>query len=165
MALLDPVRNMYGALTRVSEEAGSLLGVADSRGLMGVVKKLMGMAPEDMKQTVDETLGLGTLDLLAAGDKAAVETVLGFRKYCSDFLDELVELRDILVKFNSDDPAEKSEALSEMKALTAPKGQAPGRARRERALETEMAKVRDTLGQIAELAATGEKGVRNTTQG
>ena len=155
MSLLDPVRNMYGVLSKVSEEAGSLLGIADSRGLMGVVKKLAGMAPEDMKQTVDETLGVATLDLFAAGDKAAVETVLGFRKYCSDFLGEFVELRDILVKFTSDDPAEKSDALSEMKALTSVKGQVSGRARGERALVGEMAKLRDTLGQITELAAKG----------
>lgn len=155
MSFLDPVRNMYGALAKVSEEAGSLLGIADDRGLMGVMKKVMGMAPEDLKETVDATLGVGTLDLFAAGDKAAVETVLGFRKYCSDFLDELVELRDVLVKFSSEDPAEKSEALSEMKAMTAVKGQAPGHARRERALVGEMARLRDTLGQIAELAAKG----------
>lgn len=75
MSFLDPVRNMYGALAKVSEEAGSLLGIADDRGLMGVMKKVMGMAPEDLKETVDATLGVGTLDLFAAGDKAAVETV------------------------------------------------------------------------------------------
>jgi len=155
MSFLDPVRNMYGVLAKAGEEAGSLLGIADSRGVMGVMKKVMGMAPEDMKQTVDEILGVGTLDLFASGDKSAVETVLGFRKYCSDYLDELVVLRDILVKFNSDDPAEKSAALSEMKAMTAVKGQAPARARRERALEGDLSRLRDTLRQVSELAAHG----------
>lgn len=160
MSLLDPLKNMYGVITQASEQAGSLLGIADDRGLLGAMKKVMGMAPEDMKQTVDETLGVATLDLVAAGDMSAVEIVIGWRKFCSDYLDELVVIRDVLVKFNSDDPAEKSEALSEMKAMTAA-SQAPGHARRERALESEMAKMRDTLGQIADLAANGAEGVRS----
>ena len=155
MSLLDPVRNMNGVLAKASEQAGSLLGIADDRGLMGVMKKVMGMAPEDMKQAMDEILGIGILDLLTAGDKAAVETVLAFRSYVSDYLDELVLLRDIVVKFPSDDPAERSKSLSEMKALTAASIQAPGRARRERALEGEIAKLRSTLGQVSELAARG----------
>lgn len=159
--MLDPLKNMYGVITQASEQAGSLLGIADERGLMGVMKKVMGMAPEDMKETVDETLGVASLDLFAAGDTSAVEIVIGWRKYCSDYLDELVVVRDLLIKFNSDDPAEKREALSEMKAMTAA-GQAPGHSRRVRALEGEVAKLRDTLGQITELAADGAGNARSS---
>lgn len=164
MSLLDPLRNMYGVMSQAGAQASELLGIADERGIMGVVKKIMGLAPEDMKETVDEILGTATLDLVAAGDKASVETVLGFRKYCYEYLDELVILRDVLLKFHSEDPAEKRAALIEMKTMTTASKGAPGHARRERALEGEIAALRDTLGQIAELAAGGPIDGGNSKQ-
>ena len=46
----------------------------------------MGLDPEGMKKIVDETLGTGVLDSLAAGDETPVQTVLEFRQYCMDLL-------------------------------------------------------------------------------
>jgi hypothetical protein len=112
---------------------------------------------------VKEILGAGALDLLAAGDKPAVDTVLEFRKYCSEFMGEFIELRDILVKFHSDQAELKSEAVGEMKAMIAAKAQAPGRMRRERALEAERATLGQTLEQISALAAGAASEIRKNT--
>ena len=152
MALLDPIKNIYGMLAKASEEAGSLLGIADARGMTGVLRNLMGLDPEGMKKIIDETLGTGVLDSLAAGDETPVQTVLEFRQYCMDLLGDFVHLRDILVKFNSEDPEVRRESVSEMKTACG-KGQAVGGPRRVQALDAEVKKLKAKLADIAALAS------------
>ena len=153
MAFLDPVKNIYGMLAKASEEAGSLLGIADSRGMTGVLRNLMGLDPEGMKKVIDETLGTGILDSLASGDETPVQTVLEFRQYCMDLLGEFVKVRDILMKFNSEVPEVRRESVSEMKALASPRGQAVGGPRRVQALDAEVKKLKAKLADIAALAS------------
>ena len=123
MALLDPVKNVYGMLSKASEEASSLLGIAGARGVSGVLRNLMGLDPEGMRKIIDETLGTGIIDSLASGDQTPVPTVLEFRQYCIDLLGEFVELRDTLVKFNSEDAEVKrlKVKLEDISALASQK--------------------------------------------
>jgi len=155
MSLLGPVKNLYGTLARVGEEASTLLGVADSRGITGVLRSVMGLDPEGMLKVVDETLGAGLIEMLSAGDRSGVETTLEYRRYCMDFMGEFIELRDLLVKFDSDEPGMREEALGEMKAIMASRGQTTASARHARALEAELDDARHTFEEIAALAGRG----------
>jgi len=153
MALLDPVKNVYGMLSKASEEASSLLGIAGARGVSGVLRNLMGLDPEGMRKIIDETLGIGIIDSLASGDQTPVPTVLEFRQYCIDLLGEFVELRDTLVKFNSEDAEVKRESLIEMKAAASRRSQSGGGGRRVQALEAEVKRLKVKLEDISALAS------------
>ena len=152
MALLEPVRNIWGLIGKASEEAGSLLGIADSRGLTGVMRNLLGVDPEGLKKQVDGILGRGVMHLMLAGDRAGVETIMDFRKYATGFLVEFEELGDLIIKLNSDELVEQQEAVADMKAFINQKGPAYSHDRRDRAKEAEVQRLRKALGDIAALA-------------
>jgi hypothetical protein len=162
MAILEPVRNMWGLIAKATEGAESLLEVADSRGMTGVLRSLLGVDPEGVKKQVDGALGSGIIELILAGDRAGVETTMKFRTYIMNFLVEFKELADILFQFNAPELAEKEHAIQLMKEFMAAKGPAYSHDRRNRAKEAEIRQLRKTLDDIAALVkadgSTAEAG-------
>lgn len=153
MSMLDPIKNLYSTISKVSQEAESLMGVVDSRGLTGVMKSLMGFDLEGMKKTIDAILGCGLIELLNEGNTPAVETTLAFRTYLNDYLNEMMALRALLIKFDSKEPGDQEASLMQMRALLAARKKPSARDREILTLTAEVNELRQTLNQISLLVA------------
>lgn len=156
MALLEPVKNIWGLMSKVTEGAESLMDVASSRGMMGLLRTLLDFTPEGIQRQVDTEMGSGIIVLLNAGDKNGVETALKFREYCIDYLEEMGDLGDIIYKFSSEDLDLTREAVTEMKSHIGKRGKVSRRTARERALESELKELRETVAEIGELSGKAE---------
>ena len=156
MALVAPARNMWEVFAKTSESMSSIMDIAGERGIMGVLRELLGLSPEGLKGQVDSILGVGIIQLLNDGDKRGVNTALNYREYVFGFLDEMQELGDILYKFSSEDLDETREAVVEMKAFIADKESKYGRSKRERELESELLSLREKVREISELTEGGQ---------
>lgn len=150
MALVAPLRNMWELFSKTTEGVSSIMDTAGERGVMGVVRDLLGFTPEGMKEQVDSILGVGIIQLLEAGDKKGVNTALRYREYVLGFLDEMKGLGDTLFKFSSEDLAETQAAVAEMKAFLADKESRYGRSKRERELEAELQSLREKVREITQ---------------
>ena len=158
MAYMAPLRNMWELFSKTTEGVSSLMDTAGEKGIMGVLRNMLGFTPEGIKGQVDSVLGVGIIQLLNDGDKRGVNTVLGYREYVHGFLDEMRELGDVLFKFSSEDLAETKEAVAEMKAFMADKESKYGRSKRERELESELLNLREKVREISDLAEGNEIG-------
>jgi hypothetical protein len=147
---------MWEVFAKTSESMSSIMDIAGERGIMGVLRELLGLSPEGLKGQVDSILGVGIIQLLNDGDKRGVNTALSYREYVFGFLDEMQELGDILYKFSSEDMDETREAVVEMKAFIADKESKYGRSKRERELESELMSLREKVREISELTEGGE---------
>lgn len=157
MTLMEPVRNVWGLLTKASEGAESFLDIVNSEGLTGVLRSLLRLDLAGLKGQVDESLGSGIIKLLVDGDNASVETALRFRKYVMGFLEEFEELVGMIDRFESDELPAIQEATGEMKAFMVEKGPEFRRSRRDRDRDTEVLRLRKALEEIARLAGKDEK--------
>ena len=158
MSLVAPLRNIWGLFAKTTEGVSSMVDIAGERGIMGLLRNLMGFTPEGIKGQVDSVLGIGIIQLLNDGDKRGVNTALSYREYVFGFLDEMRELGDTLFKFSSLDLDETREAVLEMKAFIADKESKYGRSKRERELESELHSLREKVREISELTEGNEIG-------
>ena len=158
MSLVAPLRNMWELFTKTTAGVSSMVDTASEKGIMGVLRNVLGFTPEGLKGQVDSVLGVGIIQLLEDGDKRGVNTALSYREYVFGFLDEMRDLGDILFKFSSEDLAETKEAVSEMKAFITDKESKYGRSKRERELESELLSLREKIREISELTEGGQAG-------
>jgi hypothetical protein len=158
MSLVAPIRNLWEVFAKTTEGVSSIMGVADERGMMGVLRELLGLSPEGLKGQVDAILGVGIIQLLNEGDKRGVNTALSYREYVLGFLDEMKELGDILYRFSSEDLDQTNKAVEEMKTFIADKESKYGRSKRERELESELLSLREKVREISELTEGDQTG-------